>query len=438
MMNSQKEGEKMKKFKFQYFDSMTFLAYLALTIIGIFVGCTAPGFLGLYAMTTILGILLMQIGDSIPLFYKYVGGGAFIAIFGSALIRYLNIFPEDLTASIDNFVKKEDYIGLVVGALICGSILTMDRKLLIKAGSRYFFPILGGIFCAFALTGVIGAISGYGWRESILFVSLPIMGGGTSAGAVPTALAYEARLSHDQAYYLTLMMPAVCIGNAVSVVIAGLLNGMGKRHPEWTGNGSLMKSSDLTVESKSEDKEGLDPLSIGRGLVGTAIFYIIGKLLAKYIPIGIHYYAWTILACAVFKISGLVPEGMQRDMKQWYTVASKAFIPAVFFTIGFTYMDLKQVIESFSLIYLVMIIATVFGAVIGSWLMGKLVGFHPIESSITAGLCMANMGGSGDVAVLGAADRMCLMPFAQISSRIGGALIIIIANILAVVIGAGL
>ena len=85
-----------------------------------------------------------------------------------------------------------------------------------------------------------------------------------------------------------------------------------------------------------------------------------------------------------------------------------------------------------------MIIATVFGAVIGSWLMGKLVGFHPIESSITAGLCMANMGGSGDVAVLGAADRMCLMPFAQISSRIGGALIIIIANILAVVIGAGL
>ena len=106
-MNSQKEGEKMKKFKFQYFDSMTFLAYLALTIIGIFVGCTAPGFLGLYAMTTILGILLMQIGDSIPLFYKYVGGGAFIAIFGSALIRYLNIFPEDLTASIDNFVKKE-------------------------------------------------------------------------------------------------------------------------------------------------------------------------------------------------------------------------------------------------------------------------------------------------------------------------------------------
>ncbi len=101
-------------------------------------------------------------------------------------------------------------------------------------------------------------------------------------------------------------------------------------------------------------------------------------------------------------------------------------------------MDLNQVISSFSLIYLVLIVATVIGAVIGTWFTGKLVGFYPIESSVTAGLCMANMGGSGDVAVLGAANRMEMMPFAQISSRIGGALVIILANILAVVIGAGL
>ena len=32
--------------------------------------------------------------------------------------------------------------------------------------------------------------------------------------------------------------------------------------------------------------------------------------------------------------------------------------------------------------------------------------FYPIEAAITAGLCMANRGGAGDVAVLGAADRI--------------------------------
>jgi Na+/citrate or Na+/malate symporter len=73
---------------------------------------------------------------------------------------------------------------------------------------------------------------------------------------------------------------------------------------------------------------------------------------------------------------------------------------------------------------------TIIGAIFGSGLVGRLVGFYPIESSITAGLCMANMGGTGDVAVLSAAERMDLMPFAQISSRIGGAFMLILASVM--------
>jgi Na+/citrate or Na+/malate symporter len=68
--------------------------------------------------------------------------------------------------------------------------------------------------------------------------------------------------------------------------------------------------------------------------------------------------------------------------------------------------------------------------VLGAALLGKAVGFYPIESAISAGLCMANMGGTGDVAVLSASKRMQLMPFAQIASRLGGAIILLLAGLI--------
>lgn len=104
--------------------------------------------------------------------------------------------------------------------------------------------------------------------------------------------------------------------------------------------------------------------------------------------------------------------------------------PALLVGIGVAYTDLNEVISVFSISYLVLVTVTVLGAVIGSGYVGKLLAFYPLEASITGGLCMANMGGTGDVAVLSAADRMELMPFAQISSRIGSACMLIVATAL--------
>ena len=62
------------------------------------------------------------------------------------------------------------------------------------------------------------------------------------------------------------------------------------------------------------------------------------------------------------------------------------------------------------------------------FIVGKLFQFYPVEGMLTAGLCMANGGGAGDVQCLGAAHRMELMSYAQISSRIGGAIMLVIAS----------
>lgn len=86
-------------------------------------------------------------------------------------------------------------------------------------------------------------------------------------------------------------------------------------------------------------------------------------------------------------------------------------------------------LEVLSFETLTIVILIVVGGVLGSALFGWIVGFFPVESGITAGLCMSNMGGAGDLAVLGTANRMNLISYAQISSRIGGAMILLIASI---------
>jgi Na+/citrate or Na+/malate symporter len=51
------------------------------------------------------------------------------------------------------------------------------------------------------------------------------------------------------------------------------------------------------------------------------------------------------------------------------------------------------------------------------------MGMYPIETAIV-NACHSGQGGTGDVAILTAANRMQLMPFAQIATRIGGAVTI--------------
>lgn len=90
--------------------------------------------------------------------------------------------------------------------------------------------------------------------------------------------------------------------------------------------------------------------------------------------------------------------------------------------------DLGELVAACSLSNLVIAAMIVLGAILGSAVVGKMVGFYPIDSAITAGLCMANRGGAGDIAVLGAAQRLDLISYAQLSSRVGGGIVLIIAS----------
>ncbi|MCW2255156.1 Na+/citrate or Na+/malate symporter [Providencia alcalifaciens] len=54
------------------------------------------------------------------------------------------------------------------------------------------------------------------------------------------------------------------------------------------------------------------------------------------------------------------------------------------------------------------------------------MGMYPVEAGIVTA-CHSGLGGTGDIAILSAAERMSSLPFAQISRRIGGAITVMIA-----------
>ncbi|EDL66126.1 2-hydroxycarboxylate transporter family protein [Bacillus sp. SG-1] len=397
--------------------------FTAITLISMYTGNLPGGMIGSLLVMIVLGELFGYVGDRLPIVKTFLGGGAIVAIFGSAYMVYSGLLPEGVTTSVTDFMKSGGFLNFYIAALITGSILGMNSKILVKVGLRYFLPIGGAVIGAVALTALIGSIVGFTLQEAVLVIAMPIMGGGMGAGAVPMSQIYSELLGNEPSYYISMLVPALALGNVFAIVLASMLDIIGKQFPSLTGNGQLIQGFKYEKPEMTYDIQ-----KMGAGLLAALTFFTVGTLLASFIPL--HAYAIMIILVAAAKVANTIPTVVVEGASQWYQFVAKNWTFALLFGIGVAYTDLGTVLEALTLQYILTVFGVVLGAVIGAALLGRLVGFYPIEAAITAGLCMANMGGTGDVAVLSAAKRMELMPFAQISSRLGGALILLLAGLL--------
>lgn len=442
----------MREFKLMGLPLPIFAVVAAVIVAGVFTGALPTGMVGAFAVLLLLGAVFGWVGDNTPIVKTYLGGGAIVVIFVSAALVHYEILPSNVVMIIKTFMEsgtlsgaegaaigyKAGFLDFYIAALITGSILGMSRKLLISAAIRYIPTILGGLVLSLAFVGLLGSIMNFGsgdvasWKEAIVYIGIPIMGGGMGAGAVPIAEIFSGHLGVPTTDILSRLVPAVALGNAVAIVFGGLLNSFGKKYPKFSGEGKMMRSqANESLEKDEGDVEvGNDVKSYGIGILLATSFMIFGSVVAKFVPGGIHFYAWMIIAVGVVKALGILPREYEIHAQRWYQFVAGNFTFALLAGIGIAYTDLGQIIDSFNLTYLLLVLVTVIGAVLGTAIVGRWLGFYEVEASITAGLCMANMGGTGDVAVLSAAERMEIMPFAQISSRIGGTIIILIATVL--------
>jgi CCS family citrate carrier protein len=425
----------MKDYKIMGISLPLYLVLLAILIAAIVMDILPAGMIGAFAFMMIVGALLDVIGNNTPIVKTFFGGGPIVIIFGSAALAYYNILPESVVKNVNTFMKGGGFLDFYIAALITGSILGMNKKLLIKASLRYFPTIIGGVVVSLAFVALGGLLFGQAPGESIAYIGIPIMGGGMGAGAVPISQVFANGLGLPAEQILSKLVPAVALGNAMAIVAGGLLDKLGKARPELTGNGKLMEVGDEELHEKEDPNEKLELSDYGVGIAIACVFFVFGVIVAslfkKVTGVDIHSYAWMIISVAVAKALNLLPRKFEKACATWYNFVAKNWTAALLMGIGIAYTDLGQVLAAMTPLYIFLCFLVVLGAVIGTMIVGKLMGFYPIEAALTAGLCMANMGGTGDVAVLTAAHRMELMPFAQISSRLGGAFIILLATLIA-------
>ena len=321
-----------------------------------------------------------------------------------------------------------DFLSFFIIFLITGSILALDRKLLIRSFAGYIPAIFGGLFGAAILGIAAGLVFGISPVDIVLKYVCPIMGGGNGAGAVPLSQIYETVTGDAAANYYSFAITILTIANIFAILTAAVLKKIGEKKTSWTGDGTqlIRNGGDFATEDKAvkvsmKDLGGAFFLAIG--------FYALGRLFAKTIlptifGTAIHLFAYMIIFVAALVAASIVPDNVRAAAKKLQSFFTANLILIIMVGVGVD-TNIIELAKAITLGNVVIALAIVIGAIIGSALVGYLVGFFPIDSAITAGLCMANRGGSGDLAVLSAANRMNLLAFASISTRIGGALMVI-------------
>ncbi|MGP8305780.1 citrate/sodium symporter CitS [Vibrio sp. YIC-376] len=393
---------------------------------------------GGFGFMFVVGALFGELGKRLPIFNKYIGGAPVMIFLVAAWFVHVGLLTEREISTVTDVMKTTDFLDLFIAVLITGSILAVNRKLLLKSLVGYIPTILAAVAGASILGILGGLIFGISMQEIMMLYVLPIMGGGNGAGAIPLSEIYESVTGGSKEQYYSVAIAILTIANIVAIVAAAVLNGIGERMPSLTGNGELLRKSNFNVEEQKEAK--ITPREIAIGLMLSACVYTFSAALSKEILPGfgdvkIHTFAYMVVLVAILNACGLCSEEIKEGAKRLSSFFSKQLLWVLMVGVGIAYTDLGEIINALNFTNLIIATLIVMGAIMGAAIGGWLMGFYPIESSITAGLCMANRGGSGDLEVLAASNRMSLLSYAQISSRLGGGLVLIIASVVFGVLG---
>jgi len=379
------------------------------------------------AVLAIGGFTCAELGKRLP-WINRVGGAAIFATFIPSALVYYKMLPTQLVTSVTDFTKNTNFLYLFITAIIVGSILGMDRKVLIGGFLRIFVPLVAGSIAGGLVGTLVGTLFGLGAKHTLFFVVMTIMAGGVGEGAIPLSTGYSEILHQPQGELFAEVLPVVMLGSLTAILLSGGLNMLGKRFPRLTGEGRLQPGEhDELLEAREDLPKDLHINEVVAAGLFAISLYLLGLLCNKLfgLPAPVSMLFITVLV----KLARLVPPELQAGSFFVFRFFQVGVTYPLLFAIGVAMTPWQTLMAAFVLSKVVTIMATVVTLVATGFIVGKWVKLHPIDTAIVVA-CHSGQGGTGDVAILTAANRMQLMPFAQIATRIGGAITVTLALIL--------
>lgn len=372
------------------------------------------------ATLAFFGFACGEFGKRLPWLGK-IGAAAICATFVPSALVYYGWLPDIIIKSTTEFYKSTNILYLYICCIIVGSIMSMNRTTLIRGFFRIVFPMVCGEIVGMIVGVIVGYALGMKPFDTFFFLVLPIMAGGVGEGAIPLSIGYSTIMHMDQGAALGHILPIVMLGGLMAVLMAGCLNQLGKMFPRFTGNGELMPDhqNDIGNNLTSTLSGKLDITTLASGVLLAVLLYMIGMLIQKYTslpaPVGM------LFAAVLLKIANAVSPQMLEGSQVVYKFFQTAVTYPVLFAVGVAITPWHDLVSAFTVSNLIVIISTVGALVVTGALVGRWLGMHLIDVAVIS-CCQSGQGGTGAVAILSAAERMSLMPFAQIAIRIGGAL----------------
>jgi malate:Na+ symporter len=375
------------------------------------------------------GFTCAEIGRRIPIL-NVIGGSSLMTIFLPSFLVAHQLLPAPLVQQVTTFTKSTNFIYLFITAVVVGSILSMDRRVLIQGFVKIFIPLAAGSVAALAVGGTIGWTCGIGFWRSILYVVVPVMAGGVGEGAIPLSIGYAEALGLNQGTMLGQILPLVFFANLVAIICCGALNSLGKRRAYLTGNGQLQPAGNGAADDISDRAHSsvttIDVATVAAGGITGIAIYVFGTLI--YGLTGLPAPVAMLFLVVVVKLLKAVPASLEEGARVVFRFFVTAVTYPLLFSTAVALTPWHELVEAFHPANLVTIIATVLTLTATGFYVGKWLKMYPIETAIV-NACHSGLGGTGDVMILTAAERMELMPFAQVATRIGGAITVTLAII---------